>query len=298
MADGLNQGRFPDFLIVGEMKCSTTTLWGMLAQHPDVVPPREKELHMLGSYSFYDGSGLEWDADKCQQYQQSFAHVQQEKFTGEATPNYLFDMHVPKRIYDASPKTPLVAILRDPVKRAYSHYWHQVVRGREKLSFDQALAAEEGRINEDMDSRFHFSYRTRGHYIDSIRRYDEYFPKEQMLILFSSDLIQRPQEVMDLVLKHLSLPPVANGFELPHANKASYPRNHFAHVVQTKIKGVVDRMPMPVRSFANLCARRTRFLRTSRQQAMSDKTRESLRKEYHASNEQLEERIGREVPWR
>ena len=69
-----------------------------------------------------------------------------ELLTGEASPYYLFHPHVPHRVAEHLPRVKLIALLRDPVGRAYSHYQHEVARGFETLSFEEAIEAEPARL--------------------------------------------------------------------------------------------------------------------------------------------------------
>ena len=138
-------GRLPDFLILGEMKCGSTTLWQLLSKHPRIFFPDEKELHFFNARPDRPLSASD--------YERCFASSDSDHLLGEATPNYLFDEDASVRIHRTIPEARLIAILRDPVMRAWSHYWHNVRRGREPLSFQRALAAEPERIRQNVVSR-------------------------------------------------------------------------------------------------------------------------------------------------
>jgi hypothetical protein len=124
---------------------------------------------------------------------------------------------VPERIFRAVPGAKLIALLRDPVARAYSQYQHNVRRGKETLSFrdalkreDEILPAEHSRVQSDptyrSEAHHRFSYKLRGCYAEQIERYQRFFPKEQLLIVKSEDLFERPQHTLDEVLEFLELP--------------------------------------------------------------------------------------------
>jgi len=113
--------------------------------------------------------------------------------TGEATP-YLFHPHAPKRVHALVPNDRLIVLLRNPIDRAYSHYQHHVIRGRESLSFEEAIDAEPGRIEGEYEKMMQdeyyrslnyigYAYLTRGIYVDHLKRWGEYFDKDQFLIL-------------------------------------------------------------------------------------------------------------------
>ena len=224
--------RLPDFVILGAMKSGTTTLYDTLAQHPQVLPSIAKEVH------FFDldyGNGLDWyrahfpvDA-----YARLRALATGKKvITGEATPYYLFHPHAPARLLLAVPHARLIALLRDPVDRAYSHYRHNLVTKEETLSFEEALAAEEGRLRGELDRmraeesyesvhhRAH-SYVARGIYVDQLQVYGTLFPREQILVLKAEDYFDNPGAVYSRVLEFLGL-----GREVPAGVKLPSPVRH------------------------------------------------------------------------
>ena len=161
---------------------------------------------------------------------------------GEATPYYIFHPLVPERVAVTIPDVRLIAVLRDPVERAYSHY-HMMRRSkREELSFEDALEAEADRLASEAEveleagtTRFrigtgerrkhyhhrHHSYFARGLYADQLERWLAYFSPEQLLVLPVEDLSARRAETLRHVLDFLGVRPL----ELPGdtvANQGSY----------------------------------------------------------------------------
>lgn len=115
------------------------------------------------------------------------------------------------------PQVKLIALLRNPVDRAYSHYQHTSRRRIESLSFEDAIAREEERLSDVFmtmmqnehyyDPREHlYSYLSRGIYVEQMKIWFNHFPKEQILILSSEDLFANPSKVFKKVLKFLDLP--------------------------------------------------------------------------------------------
>ncbi len=114
------QGSLPDFMIIGAPKCGTTSLFEYLCGHPNVARPRRKEIH------YFDERferGLAW-------YRRHFPLVEKPQITGEATTAYLFAKNTPARAAALVPDAKLIAVLRDPVRRVISHYWHNKRRRR------------------------------------------------------------------------------------------------------------------------------------------------------------------------
>jgi Sulfotransferase domain len=128
----------PDFLILGAQKAGTTALYAYLRRHPAITGPSWKEV------SYFDrhyARGEAW-------YRGNFPNRlrARDKLVGEASPSYLFHPLGPERARALVPEARLVALVRNPIDRALSHYHHEVALGRERLSFEEALEAEERRL--------------------------------------------------------------------------------------------------------------------------------------------------------
>lgn len=220
----------PDFLIIGAQKSGTTSLYNYLVQHPQVLSARRKELHFF-DYDYRRGKL--WYRrhlpDKSQlRYEKN--RVGAPIITGEASPCYMVFPQPPERISRFVPQVKLIVLLRNPVDRAFSQYQMNIAKKtahineekrhvlREPLSFEDAIAAEDERMKAALEllerdpwSRGRWfqmhSYKTRGLYAQQIRRWLQYFPHEQMLILESSEFYKNTDEVYARVLDFLGLQP-------------------------------------------------------------------------------------------
>ena len=183
--------RLPTFIIAGAQKSGTTTLHHYLSMHDVVyVPPHLQELHFFDIEENFK-KGVEW-------YRGHFVGVEREHIAvGQTSPLYIYEPRAPSRIARLLPSVRLIFILRNPVDRAYSHYWHQLRKGRETLTFEEALQQEPARIAQGFHERRHFSYADRGRYARQLGRYLRYFPREQLLVLLTEDLAQGPAGVID-----------------------------------------------------------------------------------------------------
>lgn len=189
-------GRLPSFLIIGAMKSATTSLARYLGAHPQVFMVPQKELHYFDRLL---DRGEEW-------YRRQFAAADGRPAAGEATPDYMYFSEVPALMARTVPQARLIAILRDPVDRAYSHYWHERARGRERLEFAEAVAAEPDRLaSRDPDARRYFSYIDRGRYLRQLQRVCQYYPRESLLVLLADDLYERPLETFQGVCRFLGV---------------------------------------------------------------------------------------------
>ena len=132
--------KLPNFLIIGAQRCGTTTLYNQLVSHPDISPATTKELHY---FDINFSKGIQW-------YKEQF---NDERIIGEASPYYIFHPLCPKRIFDIIPEVKIIVLLRNPVERAYSHYWHEIRLGKENLSFEDAISEESSRIKNESKKR-------------------------------------------------------------------------------------------------------------------------------------------------
>jgi hypothetical protein len=205
----------PDFLIIGEAKCGTTSLYGDIVRHPGVVPAATKEVH------FFDvrfDRGLNWYKGQFPLPPRRGEHGDGASFkTGEASPYYLSHPHAPRRIRDVLPAVKAIAMLRNPIDRAYSHYQHELRTRRESLSFEEAIAREPERLRGECermieDERYNstacrrYSYLTRGVYVDHLQNWMRYFDRQQLLVLQSESYFAAPDLTMQKVLRFLELP--------------------------------------------------------------------------------------------
>jgi hypothetical protein len=272
----------------------------MLTRHPRVYFPPQKELHFFSSYSDSLKDGR-LETTGLASYFSHFAAAGAEQICGEATPSYLFDKGACERIQRVLPSVRLVVILRDPVARAWSHYWHQVRRGREQLGFEEALEAEERRLaTEDPRQQARFSYRARGRYIESLRRYESRFSREQLCVVFLEDLRREARPVIEQICAHLGIeePDASAELTLPHANKADFPKwPRLDALTRTVRRWAEDRGPglaRPVRTIGRV----TRSLRVySGAPRMPEAARQDLRRAFAASDLELGDWLGRPPPW-
>ncbi len=198
----------PDFLILGAQKAGTTALYAYLRRHPAVTGPSWKEV------SYFDRHyrrGTAW-------YRGNFPLRSDGLIVGEASPSYLFHPQAPERVAALLPEARLIALVRDPVERAYSHYQHEVSLGREPLPFDEALEREEERLAGEVERMradpgyfshawWNYTYLARGRYAEQLERWQARFPADRLLVVANDDLAERPAETYARVLDFLGAAP-------------------------------------------------------------------------------------------
>ncbi|MGM0876135.1 MAG: sulfotransferase domain-containing protein [Bacillota bacterium] len=198
----------PSFIIIGVQKGGTTSLYEYITKHPNVKPATTKEVHFF-DYNFH--KGINW-------YKSHFpTNLKKGVLTGEASPYYIFHPYSPLRIKEVIPDIKLIVLLRNPVYRAYSAYKMGFRRGIEKLTFEEAIAKEESRLKNDIINILknpyyygfnhqHFSYLSRGIYVDQLTKWFEFFDRRKFLILQSESFLTNPAANYRQVIRFLGLP--------------------------------------------------------------------------------------------
>ncbi len=187
----------PNLLLCGAQKAGTTSMHYYLDEHPDIFAVREKEIHFFDNDERY-AKGIEW-------YESRFKNAGNQKYRLESTPIYLYLPKAAERIHEHYPDVKLLFMLRNPVKRAWSHYLMEVRAGRETLSFYDALQAEDKRLKNGEYERKYFSYKDRGLYLTQIKSYLELFPRENIYIMILEDLKKNPADEMKKLFRFLGI---------------------------------------------------------------------------------------------
>jgi hypothetical protein len=205
-------GTLPDFVVIGAPKCGTTFFYNLLVRHQHVEPAACKEPNY---FDLLFDEGTEW-------YRHCFPRPRRkggrETITGEATPSYLYDPRVPERMAEVIPQARLIALLRNPVDRTYSAYYHRMRSGKETRTFEESIEAA-------LDGP-HYGHLSRAIYVDHLLHWSKFYSDEQMLVLKSEDFFERPREILKRVLDFLDLPdwePEASE-GLDKRNKGGYER--------------------------------------------------------------------------
>ena len=207
----------PDFLVIGAQKAGTTALYAYLLKHPAIVGPSWKEVSFFDRHYARGEAWYRGNFPTTLRRAEARRRAGVEPIAGEASPSYLFHPSAPERVAKLVPKARLIALVRNPVDRALSHYHHEVALGRESLPFEDALAQEEERMRGELermrDPRYfshawwNYTYASRGLYADQLERWLAVFPREQLLVVPSEDLLDRPAETYARVLEFVGAPP-------------------------------------------------------------------------------------------
>jgi hypothetical protein len=190
-----------DFLIIGAQKSGTTSLFNYLRAHPEIYMPPGKEVAFFHDDREYV-KGKDW------YLRRHFADAPLGSKKGEASPHYMLYKCVPQRVHSFFPQIKLIALLRNPIERAYSHYRMAVRRGLEKRTFLQCIV-EDAEVGEIPDSRIDHNknYFFFGEYGRILSNYFGWFAKDQIKMLFSEDLLRERDHAISGLYQFIGVNP-------------------------------------------------------------------------------------------
>lgn len=267
----------PHFLVIGAQKAGTTWLEKNLCQHPEIAAPQHKELHFFDKEENY-ARGVGW-------YESQLG----EGLSGEFTPNYFWipssteeasesgqALRIPERVYSHYPNVRLIVILRDPVARAISAYYHHI-RAR-RIRPDQSI--------REVGHRY--GILSMGNYARMLKAWQAIFPEEQFhIMVYEEAILQDSELAMKACYRFLGVDSNfhpsgltrarnrGNSHFLLRMNHACPPLARFLQKYWPGLGSGWNRFRIPV----------------------SEGDRTWLRKNYSSEISELEELLGRELPW-
>ena len=201
----------PTFLILGAQKSGTSSLTSALRGNPQIFMPRPKEAHHFGKVSDRAAGG--------RRYRRFFAEWRGEPEVGEATPEYLYLPRSAEQICRVLPDVKGIVILRNPVDRAYSAYWH--ARRVGMVSEDFGTAVDSELHSEGEPAGRWRDLVARGHYAEQIERYLRLgMDRQRLLVLFFEELLADERRVLGEIQDFLGVDRVVES--IPHVNRARH----------------------------------------------------------------------------
>ena len=299
--------KLPNFFIVGAAKAGTTGLYHTIKQHPDIYMSPAKE----PKYFAFPGPPPVLPGPCGQNYCRStvwqprryamlFAQAAHQRAIGEASVLYLRSPLAARRIRESLPHSRIVAVLRQPAERAYSHYTFMRQKGVEPApTFAEGLALEPDRIRAHWFSGFF--YRTNGNYHAQLAPYYELFPREQIRVYLYEDWLDDPFGMLGDLFRFLE---VDDGFrpEIRHRNVTLLPKSRRLHHWTLRLQKL-DRQgsapsPLPRRMLKGALHRIDAALNLAPPPPLAHETRADLTASYHEEIEKLQNLIGRDLsPW-
>jgi hypothetical protein len=227
----------PNFLVIGAAKCGTDSLCNYLGQHPDIFisPKREPNFFVAEGKDVipYHGPGdtralQDMWTSRLEDYRSLFSGVTRETAVGEGTAWYIYFEEAPIRIRHHIPDAKLIAILRNPVDRAYSAYTMLLRDGRETIrDFADALDAEDDRIRAGWEPIWY--YVSMGYYARQIKNFYNYFDRDQMRFITYDHFNLHPHAVLRELFEFLGVDRDFKSDTSKRTNVSLVPRNHQLH---------------------------------------------------------------------
>ncbi len=301
-----NPTKLPDFFLVGAPKCGTTTLYQYLYQHPEVFLPTIKE----PSYFCFASLPSEarkhiakkfvvWDLDN---YIKLYKDSPEKTLSGDCSPLYLYSyeaaIDLMKSTYgDKLRSVKIIAILRNPVERAFSSYLHAFGRGNETLSFKEAIKKKT--IEMKQQNRIAADYTGVGMYYAQVKAYQNAFPN--MKIFLFEDLKDQPALLKNLS-EFLGIDSSVKPSSEIKTNPSGIPKSKLLLKLVSKQSGTkrfIKRL-VPDKYWLNVLAIRDSVERMNLDKPkMDSEVRRVLTGLYSEDVKKLEELIGRDLSsWR
>lgn len=278
----------PDFFLAGCQKTASSWTYICLKEHPEIFVPQDTDTTHY--FDMFYHLGLDWYRDFYQEYNG-------EKVIGDTTPSYIRDFKAPQRIAEFNGQAKLIFNLRNPINRAFSHYWHE--KRKEKISFEFKECLENYDLYQD--------WITTGFYYRHLKRYLDYFPRENIKIMIFDDLKEDDQEFIQEIYRFLGvddsfMPSVLN----KKVNKADYVWDLKNEVLSLVKRGVSAPLEVLGKEETIEKIRNSKLKyyldelvldKTEYEQGIDAKTRRRLSKIFAAENKKLEEFLGRKLNW-
>ncbi|PPT06594.1 Sulfotransferase [Geitlerinema sp. FC II] len=249
----------PNFLIVGAGKAGTSNLMARLAEHPEIyIVYNEPSFFALEGQSldFKGPPGADVLINKngvttLDAYRSLFEGGKNHLARGESSPLYLYSPEAPKRIKHYIPDVKIIAILRDPVERAFSAYMHTFSRGREPITdFKAALEAEPSRIRDRWNWIYH--YQALGFYYAQIERYFKLFDRDRVKVYLNEDMAGNPDRFFADVFRFLEVDDRVSVDTSKRALVGRVPKNKTVHQLANQLAAL--EVPSPLRKLVKSVA--------------------------------------------
>jgi hypothetical protein len=266
---------------------------------------------VVGCRQWFDGDVNLCDWDRTHHidvYASWFAASSAATAVGEKSADYLFWSPAHQRIARCLPDVKLIVILRNPVERAWSHYWNEFGKGRETLAFEEALREEDDRCRRSAYALDHLSYRTRGYYDESLHRLFAHIPAERVIVTTLEEARQDPVGVLRTLYSGVGVDP-GQGMSLAgahfNANWTTVPgtwtRLPVLSTVEKLIAGGVDWVARKLSRSGDAYRRRSvawkpPWRATKDKLQMNPDTRAQLQEIYAPHIRRLESLLGRSFP--
>ena len=207
-----------DFMVVGAQKAGTSAIDYYLRQHPKIEMASKKELHFFDNDKFFSNSKVDYTL-----LNKYFPERKVNYLFGEVTPSYMYWDNSIERIKKYNQHIKLIAILRNPIERAFSNWNMEINRNNELRSFKSCIENEMHLILNNIKSKnLYSSYVDRGLYAKQIRNMYSCFPSEQLLFIKYENYITNQKDTMNRVCSFLGIDLCDDNFQSKSLHKIKY----------------------------------------------------------------------------
>lgn len=287
-----------DFFIVGAQKSGTTALYRYLSQHPDIFMPQTKENHYFVNDEFYCQGEAYLEA--------LYRDAKGERCLGGADVDAMHYPYATTRLHAYNPQMKIIAVLRNPIDRAYSAYWFARRNGTEDCeTFEEGLAKEDDRKRHGTErERVELAYLTRGEYARQIKPYMELFGCDSVRVILSEDLFGQPEDTVLALMKWLDVRWSVENIDIhERVNPSAMPRSkalhRFLHHPEYPIKRYFRRVTSPRFRYYVRRYLKTPLIRANTKPfsypPINPETRKRLAEHFAPFNEDLAQLLGRDL---
>ena len=212
-----------DFFIVGAPKAGTTSLYHYLNEHPQVEMSSQKEPDYFSDKAIHD-QGMYYGKNRINaldKYESLFAQKESVVY-GEASVSYLFYDNVAEDIKKYNPNAKIIIMLRNPIERAFSHYLMDYRLGLISDSFENIITKKSKHKNAHL---FYQQYVEVSKYYNQIKRYQDFFEKDNLLFIDYEDFKKNVSESVGQVYSFLKISDEFSDFVNIKHNSFVMPRN-------------------------------------------------------------------------
>jgi predicted GNAT superfamily acetyltransferase len=285
--------RWPDFLVIGAYKSGTTALHHMLRAHPQVFVPARREPSYFAFADELDRSYPTWTRavrDE-QEYLSLFAGAEAAKAVGEVSPEYLLNPAAAPSLAKRLPHVTLLAVLRNPVDRAFSDWAMYRREGVESLAFEDALRVQDERRARGDATGY---YLTGSEYAEQVARYHNVFGRTRLRVWLYDDIVRDSDAAYAEILTAIGVEPQVPATQLEHYNIGMVPvsgPDRLVYALRVRLRPVTRRLP-----FASARSRVSAQLDARLQRPELDpETRAWLVEHFRPDVERLQDLIDRDL---
>jgi len=282
----------PNFFIVGAPKSATTNLSYYLKQHPQVFMPEELEPYYFARLDIPKDFTREIIKDK-KKYLELFSKSGKKMAIGESSPVYLYCPHSASDIKEHFPKSKIIILLRNPIEISQSQYFSQVFNKIENRNFDDVLKSSKKLIT---NQEFHINnILEAGFYSKHLMRFKRIFPKDQIKIIVFEEYIKNTIPTVNSVLDFLG---INEKIDFTESAKGAYriPKNLISKkLLDSTAFRKISKLLIPAVSRQKIGEKY--FVEETKKPPMTTSDREYLKKIFESDVKNLQEIIGRNLPW-